>query len=160
MHLLNALSLHDNLACTFTALGFIRLQVPPLSRALNKRFVYVYFLFSLVFVVVCTRSSLTQKLVPTAIMRNYLLFPRFCVCSSFFLGGGGIHGRDERHHARYHGNPLRPYLYMQLARFQHRVAGDPGSARTTFRAAVADIPGSRELWLAFLEFEAVQPQVN
>ncbi|CAN0313914.1 unnamed protein product [Pylaiella littoralis] len=52
----------------------------------------------------------------------------------------------------------RPYLYMQLARFQHRVAGDPGSARTTFRAAVADIPGSRELWLAFLEFEAVQPQ--
>lgn len=55
---------------------------------------------------------------------------------------------------------FRPYLYMQLARFQHRVAGDPASARTTFRAAVADIPGSRELWLAFLEFEASQPQVG
>ncbi|CAM9890617.1 unnamed protein product, partial [Hapterophycus canaliculatus] len=52
----------------------------------------------------------------------------------------------------------RPYLYMQLARFQHRVVGDPGSARATFRAAVGDIPGSRELWLAFLEFEAAQPQ--
>lgn len=49
---------------------------------------------------------------------------------------------------------------MQLARFQHRVTGDPASARTTFRAAVADIPGSRELWLAFLEFEAGQPQVS
>lgn len=57
-------------------------------------------------------------------------------------------------------HPRRPYLYMQLARFQHRVEGDPGGARTTFRAAVADIPGSRELWLAFLEFEAGQPQVS
>lgn len=54
----------------------------------------------------------------------------------------------------------RPYLYMQLARFQHRVVGDPGSARATFRAAVSDIPGNRELWLAFLEFEAAQPQVQ
>lgn len=49
---------------------------------------------------------------------------------------------------------------MQLARFQHRIAGEPAAARTTFRAAVADIPGSRELWLAFLEFEAAQPQAR
>ncbi|CAN0541893.1 unnamed protein product, partial [Ectocarpus sp. 8 AP-2014] len=47
---------------------------------------------------------------------------------------------------------------MQLARFQQRVLGNPSSARATFRAAVGDIPGSRELWLAFLEFEAAQPQ--
>ncbi|CAN0375435.1 unnamed protein product, partial [Laminaria digitata] len=47
---------------------------------------------------------------------------------------------------------------MQLARFQQRVLGDPTASRRTFRAAVADIPGSRELWLAFLEFEAAQPQ--
>lgn len=53
----------------------------------------------------------------------------------------------------------RPYLYMQLARFQHRILGDASAARTTFRAAVADVPSSRELWLAFLEFEAAQPQV-
>ncbi|CAM9734576.1 unnamed protein product, partial [Ascophyllum nodosum] len=52
----------------------------------------------------------------------------------------------------------RPYLYMQLARFQHRILGDAAAARTTFRAAVADVPSSRELWLAFLEFEAAQPQ--
>lgn len=53
----------------------------------------------------------------------------------------------------------RPYLYMQLARFQQRIAGNAAAARKTFRAGVSDVPGSRELWLAFLEFEAAQTQV-
>ncbi|CBN75000.1 conserved unknown protein [Ectocarpus siliculosus] len=73
-------------------------------------------------------------------------------------GGGGGEKGGKSSHWEETTETTRPYLYMQLARFQQRVLGNPGSARATFRAAVGDIPGSRELWLAFLEFEAAQPQ--
>ncbi|CAN0151198.1 unnamed protein product [Ectocarpus fasciculatus] len=72
--------------------------------------------------------------------------------------GGGEEGAKSTSSWEETTETTRPYLYMQLARFQQRILGNPSSARATFRAAVGDIPGSRELWLAFLEFEAAQPQ--
>ncbi|CAN0228150.1 unnamed protein product [Discosporangium mesarthrocarpum] len=47
---------------------------------------------------------------------------------------------------------------MQLARLHSFVVGgEPAAAREVFEAGVKDIPSSREIWLAFLEFEASLP---
>jgi pre-mRNA-processing factor 39 len=56
------------------------------------------------------------------------------------------------------GDSTRPFLSMQLARFQEKSMQDLEAARSTYAAAVGAVRSNRSLWLGYIQFEFSQPQ--
>jgi pre-mRNA-processing factor 39 len=58
------------------------------------------------------------------------------------------------------GDSTRPFLSMQLARFQEKNMQDVDSARATYKAAVGTVRSNKNLWLGYIQFEFGHTQTD